>query len=83
MNAIKLLQSAFKNKGVWFPASRYFVLDIQLLAFIFLSVQRGAYYVGIWSFILLLVSTGTNCNWGIDNTLNILLAMGKSGKTCS
>ena len=52
--------AVFKNKIFWYLTSRYMVLGIQFLASIFLAVKLGAYYFGIWSFILLLVNIGSS-----------------------
>ena len=78
-----IIKSALKNKVLWYLASRYFVLGVQFLASIFLAVKLGAYYFGIWSFILLCVNIGGNCNWGIGNALLILLTQHKEDQQLS
>ena len=76
--------AVFKNKIFWYLASRYMVLGIQFLASIFLAVKLGAYYFGIWSFILLLVNIGSSCNWGIGSAATILLVQNKEDQSlCS
>ena len=76
--------AVFKNKIFWYLASRYMVLGIQFLASIFLAVKLGAYYFGIWSFILLLVNIGSACNWGIGSAATILLVQNKEDQSlCS
>ena len=81
---IPLLKSALKNKIFWYLACRYMVWGIQFLASIFLAVKLGAYYFGIWSFILLLVNIGSACNWGIGSAATILLVQNKEDQSlCS
>ena len=76
--------AVFKNKIFWYLASRYMVLGIQFLASIFLAVKLGAYYFGIWNFILLLVNIGSSCNWGIGSAATILLVQNKEDQSlCS
>ena len=70
---LNLLKKILQNKILWYMASRYMVLAIQFLASIFLAVKLGAYYFGIWSFVVLLASIGSNCNWGIGNAATIML----------
>ena len=78
---LRLIKSALKNKVFWYLASRYFVLGLQFIASIFLAVKLGAYYFGIWSFILLLVNIGSSCNWGIGTAATVLLVQHKEDET--
>lgn len=77
---ISLFKSALKNKIFWYLASRYGTFAIQFLTSIWLAVKLGPYYFGLWSFILLLVNVGTQCNWGIANAVNILLVQHKEDR---
>lgn len=77
MNIVEILRSLLKNKIFWYLASRYGTFAIQFLTSIWLAVKLGPYYFGIWSFILLLINIGTQCNWGIANAVNILLVQHK------
>ena len=78
---VSLLKSALKNKIFWYLASRYGTFAIQFLTSIWLAVKLGPYYFGLWSFILLLVNVGTQCNWGIANAVNILLVQHKEDRS--
>lgn len=78
---ISLLKSALKNKIFWYLASRYGTFAIQFLTSIWLAVKLGPYYFGLWSFILLLVNVGSQCNWGIANAVNILLVQHKEDRS--
>ena len=77
---VSLLKSALKNKIFWYLASRYGTFVIQFLTSIWLAVKLGPYYFGLWSFILLLVNVGTQCNWGVANAVNILLVQHKEDR---
>lgn len=78
---ISILKSALRNKIFWYLASRYGTFAIQFLTSIWLAVKLGPYYFGLWSFILLLVNVGSQCNWGIANAVNILLVQHKEEKS--
>ena len=81
---LELLKSVIKNQIFWYLASKYFVLMLHFLASIFIAMKLGAYYFGIWSFILLLINIGSSCNWGIGNAATILLVQHKEDKAlCS
>ena len=44
----------------------------------------GAYYFGVWSFLVLITSIGGSCNWGIGNALAVLLVQHKEdAEKCS
>ena len=77
---LTFVKSALKNKIFWYLASRYGTFAIQFLTSIWLAVKLGPYYFGLWSFILLLVNVGTQCNWGIANAVNILLVQHKEDR---
>lgn len=77
---IGMFQAVLRNKIFWYLASRYGTFAIQFLTSIWLAVKLGPYYFGLWSFILLLVNVGTQCNWGIANAVNILLVQHKEDK---
>lgn len=78
---LTFVKSALKNKIFWYLASRYGTFAIQFLTSIWLAVKLGPYYFGLWSFILLLVNVGTQCNWGIANAVNILLVQHKEDRS--
>ena len=75
-----LITATLKNKIFWYLLSRYFSLALQFFASIFLAVKLAAFYFGIWSFMLLLINIGSNCNWGIGNATTILLVQYKENK---
>ena len=69
MNFVKLL----KNKVLIYLVSRYFVYGIQFLTSIIVAAKLGAYYMGIWGFVLLLINYFSQIHLGIANALNVLL----------
>ena len=73
----ELANAVICNKVFWYLASRYGTFFLQFLASIWLAVKLGPYYFGLWSFILLLVNIGSQCNWGVANAANILLVQNK------
>lgn len=74
---LDLIKSALRNKVIWYLGSRYATFALQFITSIYIAVKLGVYYFGIWSFILLLVSIGSSCNWGIGNAAAILLVQHK------
>lgn len=69
MNFVKLL----KNKVLIYLVSRYFVYGIQFLTSIIVAAKLGAYYMGIWGFVLLMINYFSQIHLGIANALNVLL----------
>ena len=78
------IRSLLHNKIFWYLASRYGTFAIQFLTSILLAIKLGPYYFGLWSFILLLVNVGQQCNFGIAYAVNILLVQNKHDRAkCS
>lgn len=69
-----------KNKIFWYLVSRYLTFGIQFITSIYIAVKLGAYYFGIWSFVLLLINIGNQFNWGIGNALNIIYVQNKDDR---
>ncbi len=66
------------NKVMLYLLSRYVTYFIQFLSSIFIAVNFGPYYFGIWGFILLLISYISYINFGISNSVNILVVQNKN-----
>lgn len=66
------------NKVMLYLISRYITYFIQFLSSIFIAVNFGPYYFGIWGFILLLINYISYINFGISNSLNILMVQNKN-----
>lgn len=83
MRILDLVLLAMKNKAFWYVASRYGTFAVQFVTSVYLAVELGPYCFGVWSFILLLVNIGTQCNWGISNAVSTLLVQHcKEGPRC-
>ncbi len=78
---LNLIKSALRNKIFWYLVSRYLTFGIQFISSIYIAVKLGAYYFGIWSFVLLLINIGNQFNWGIGNALNIIYVQNKNDQT--
>lgn len=77
MNLIKQL---FSNTIVFYLTSRYITYFIQFILSIIIAVKLGPYYLGIWGFLLLLLSYFGQIDFGIANSLNVLLVQNKANK---
>lgn len=66
------------NRVIIYLVTRYMTYVIQFISSIIIAVKLGAYYLGIWSFILLLLNYFQLFNLGISNSANILLVQYKS-----
>lgn len=78
LSPIEFIRKILKNKIFWYLGTRYATFIIQFINSIYIAVKLGAYYFGIWSFILLLVNIIQNFNLGIGNAINILLVQNKN-----
>lgn len=58
--------------------TRYFTYLIQFITSIIIAVKLGPYYFGIWGFILLLINYFQITNFGISNSINILMVQYKN-----
>jgi O-antigen/teichoic acid export membrane protein len=74
----KKIKAIASNKVMLYLTSRYATYFIQFLTSIFLAVKFGPYYFGIWGFILLLINYINCINFGISNSVNILLVQNKN-----
>ena len=72
-----LLIQVFKNKVVFYLASRYLTYFIQFVTSLIIAVKLGPYYMGIWGFILLLLNYFQQLHFGISNSFNVLFVQNK------
>ena len=77
------LKKALSNKILWYMATRYLTFALQFVSSLYIAAKLGAYYWGIWSFILLWINIGNMLNWGIGNSINILLVHHKTDSECA
>ena len=66
------LLSIFKNKVVFYLASRYITYGVQFITSLVIAAELGPYYMGIWGFILLLLQYFQQFHLGIANSFNVL-----------
>ncbi|MFL0066333.1 oligosaccharide flippase family protein [Tenacibaculum maritimum] len=71
---IKLL----KNQVLIYFLIRYGVYFLQFIISILIAVKLGTYYFGLWSFFLLIMSYFQIFDFGIPNSLSILLVQNKN-----
>ncbi len=64
--------SIFKNKVVFYLASRYITYGVQFITSLVIAAELGPYYMGIWGFILLLLQYFQQFHLGIANSFNVL-----------
>ncbi len=74
----KKIKAIASNKVLLYLTSRYATYFIQFLTSIFLAVKFGPYYFGIWGFVLLLINYISYINFGISNSVNILMVQNKT-----
>jgi O-antigen/teichoic acid export membrane protein len=65
------------NKVFLYISSRYFTYVIQFITSIYIAVDLGAYYFGVYGFVLLLISYLSNLNFGITHSATVLLVQNK------
>lgn len=75
---IKKVKQIFSNKVIVYLITRYGTFFIQFISSIFLAVNCGAYYFGIWGFISMLINYISYFNLGIPYSVNILMIQNKS-----
>ena len=68
------------NKVVSYIVSRYVTFFIQFLSSIYLAINLGPYYFGLWGFMSLILSYISYVNFGVTNSLNILMVQNKNNE---
>lgn len=76
-----VLNKIFTNKVVLYLFSRYITYFIQFVSSIYIAVKLGPFYLGIWGFLLLLLNYFKIINFGIGNSLNILMVQYKNDES--
>lgn len=77
MNIIQIL----KNKVVFYLFSRYGTYGLQFLCSLLIASKLGPYYMGIWGFLLLILSYFEQIHFGISNSMNVLYVLNKDDVT--
>ena len=68
------------NKVVLYLVTRYMTYAVQFITSIWVAVKLGPFYLGIWGVILLLINYFKLINFGISNSLTVLLVQHKENK---
>lgn len=65
------------NKLLWYLFTRYITYFLQFITSLVIAIKLGVYHFGIWGFILLIINYFQILNFGISNSLNILMIQHK------
>lgn len=77
MNASLFINSLINNKIFLYVCSRYLIYGIHFVILLTVASKLGPYYYGIWGFVLMLISYFSIFNFGIANSLNVLMVQNK------
>jgi len=80
MITFKKIKLLLVNKVVLYLTTRYITYILLFVTTISIAVKLGPFYYGIWGFIMLLLNYFRNLNFGIPNSINILLVQSKNDK---
>jgi len=75
---IYFIKKILSNKVILYLLSRYTTYFIQLITSIIIAVKLGPFYYGIWGFILLLINYFQIFNFGVSNSIGILMVQYKN-----
>ena len=77
MKIVCLLERMLRNKVVSYMLTRYLVYFISFLSSLLIAGKLGPYYFGIWGFVLLLINYFHIIDFGIGNSMTVLLVQNK------
>lgn len=77
LSTMKKLRKILSNKVLLYVGTRYVVYGIQFISLIILAAKLGQYNYGIWGFILMLINYLNILNFGIPNSINIIIVQFK------
>lgn len=69
----KFLSTILRNKIFLYVGTRYVTYAFQFIASFYIALKLGPVGFGVWSFILLLINFYNIIDFGISNSINILL----------
>lgn len=72
-----IILKVIKNPVVLYVVSRYATYIIQFVNSLFIAVYLGPYYLGIWGFINLVIGYAAQFNFGIPQSVNVLVSVKK------
>lgn len=74
---INVSKKIFSNKAILYVISRYATYIIQFINSLFIAIYLGPFYLGIWGFIYLVISYINQLNFGISNSVNVIISVNK------
>lgn len=77
---MSLIVNLVKNKVFLYVGTRYMTYGIQFLTSLLLAFNLGPERFGIWNFILLFINTFNIIDFGISNSINVLLVQDRDNK---
>ena len=78
MFLVNIIKKTITNKIILYLLSRYTTYLIQFITSIIIAVELGPFYYGVWGFILLLINYFQITNFGITNSISILMVQYKN-----
>ncbi len=74
---IKLLKLVIKNPNILYILNKYGIFVISFFNSLFIAVKLGAFSLGIWGFINLIIGYMVYASLGIPNSLNVIVSKNK------
>ena len=74
---INISKKIFSNKAILYVISRYATYIIQFINSLFIAIYLGPFYLGIWGFINLVIGYISQLNFGISNSVNVIISVNK------
>ncbi|MFZ6037401.1 MAG: oligosaccharide flippase family protein [Bacteroidota bacterium] len=78
---INISKKIFSNKAILYVISRYATYIIQFINSLFIAIYLGPFYLGIWGFISLVIGYISQLNFGISNSVNVIISVNKQDNT--
>lgn len=78
MSIVAKIKSMLSNKVILYIITRYFVYFIQFVVSMFLAIKLGPFYLGIWGFIQMMLTYFDIFNFGIPQSITVLLVQHKN-----
>ena len=72
-----MLKAILGNKVLWYMCSRYMTYILQFVTTLIIAITLGPESFGIWSFLLLIINFFNIVDFGISNSLSVLLVQDK------
>jgi O-antigen/teichoic acid export membrane protein len=74
---VYIFKKAFRNPAILYIVSRYGTYIIKFVNSIFIAAYLGPYYLGIWGFLNLILGYIGQINFGIPNSVNVIISVNK------